>query len=266
MSTNVERKGKEKPKKKGRRKGNQPTIPSSGREMKDRQELKLSHLYHSRCRERGKCTTQRLAGAAGEGGTVLVKALPDSGCLSLAPMEEKPVLLSQSPPPFFCLGFFIFFFLVLFLFFEVFFFCSKTKKVAGLCSRRQEVGLWGLCLLIFCPKAMQGINHLFSLTGSWWDQDRGHSLVASSLMKDRTLLCPEVNPGLGCFLRTPTCPERNLTGWVLLGHSFSQILFWSWKHPWDEPWELFPPAAPTFSAWDQPQEEPTEGCWYEGIC
>lgn len=40
MSTNVERKGKEKPKKKGRRKGNQPTIPSLGRELKDRQELK----------------------------------------------------------------------------------------------------------------------------------------------------------------------------------------------------------------------------------
>lgn len=167
---------------------------------------------------------------------------------------------------FFLFGFFYFLFFGFVFVFWGFFFCSKTKKVAGLCSRRQEVGLWGLCLLIFCPKAMQGINHLFSLTGSWWDQDRGHSLAASSLMKDRTLLCPEVNPGLGCFLRTPTCPERNLTGWVLLGHSFSQILFWSWKHPWDEPWELFPPAAPTFSAWDQPQEEPTEGCWYEGIC
>lgn len=41
MNTNVERKGKEKPKerKKGRKKkGNEPTIPSLKREMNDRQE------------------------------------------------------------------------------------------------------------------------------------------------------------------------------------------------------------------------------------
>lgn len=108
MSTNVERKGKEKPKKKGRRKGNQPTIPSLGRELKDRQELKTLSSVPLQMRGTGGWTTQRLVGATGEGGTVLVNVLPDSGCLSLAPTEEKPALPVSTS--FFSFRFFVCFF------------------------------------------------------------------------------------------------------------------------------------------------------------
>lgn len=161
MNTNVERKGKEKPKerknerKEERRKGTNQPYPVWKEKWKTGRNKTLSSVP-LQMREMGKkCTIQRRVGAAGEGGTVLVNVSPDSGCPSPAPMEEKPVLLSQPPPPSFGL----------FLrncSFPSWPFCSKTKKVAGLYSRRQEVGLWGLCLLIFFPKAMQGVSHIFS--------------------------------------------------------------------------------------------------------
>lgn len=86
---------------------------------------------------------------------MLVNVLPDSGFLSLAPMEEKPVLLSQSPPPSFGL------FSRNGSFSSLAFFLQNKKKVSVLYSRRQEVGLWGLCLLISLLNQCKGKVNYF---------------------------------------------------------------------------------------------------------
>lgn len=109
MNTNVQRKGKEKPKErknKGKKEEREPTNHTQFEKKNERQAgIKFSHLYHSRWGQWENVRFGGIVGAAGEGGTVLVKVLPDSGCLSLAPMEEKPVLLSQSSLPSFGLYF-----------------------------------------------------------------------------------------------------------------------------------------------------------------
>lgn len=179
MSTNVERKGKEKPKKKGRRKGNQPTVPSLGRELKDRQELKtlssvplqmqgMGGMDNSEtcwCRWRGwNCVGERFARFR----------------VSLSGTHGRETCSPSLHLLLFIWVFHFFFFFWRNCSFPSWPFCSKTKKVAGLCSRRQEVGLWGLCLLIFCPKAMEGI---FSLIFSDWE-----------------LVRPGQRPLFGCFI------------------------------------------------------------------